>query len=130
MRTLHDDGFYAALLHDDGVVELRRSAEPWRDLEDAHARTEAVVRAIRGALPSGRGEAMVMDFREARSRNDEGFENMMAEYRDAMRESFDRVAVLARTAIGRMQIDRLNRGHDKAPAIFDERDEALRWLRS
>ena len=129
MRSLHEDPFYSAALDDAGIFHVRRSETTWDDLEQARVSTEAMVAAIRGVLgDEAKGAAILMDFRDARARNDEAFENTMERFRDEVRARFRRVAVLVRTQVGRMQIERLNEGRSDAPTVFEDREAALAWL--
>lgn len=128
MRVLHQDEYYRAAIDDAGVVFLTRSDAPWPDLDTAKARTDAAVSVVRAQLGERRGPGMVMDFRLARSRNDESFESTMAEYRDAVSESFERVAVVVRTTVGRLQINRLNQDRANAPQVFDDLGAARAWV--
>ena len=72
--------------------------------------------------------ALIQDMRAARGRNDPAFEAVMSQERPRMSQGFRRVAVLASTHIGRLQIQRyLDQDGAGGRAFLDE-DEALRWL--
>lgn len=129
MQSVFTSDYYLVHLDEDRVVHFKRTATAWPSLDTAKRETDACVTAIRAALgPDARGPGLLMDFRDARSRNDEAFEDTMSNYRDAMRENFDRVAVVVKSAVGRLQIDRLNQGLSNAPHVFDDPERAKAWL--
>ena len=71
---------------------------------------------------------LIQDMRAARGRNDPAFEAVMSQERPRMSQGFRRVAVLASTHIGRLQIQRyLDQDSVVGRAFLDEA-EALRWL--
>ena len=72
---------------------------------------------------------LIQDMRAARGRNDPEFETVMKKERPRMSQGFRRVAVIASTHVGRLQIQRyLDQDGVVGRAFLDE-DEALRWLK-
>ena len=131
MQLVHTDEYYEVHMDGRGIIHLRRSDAPWASLEIAKERNDLMVSKIREAMaPAERGVGLLMDFRNARARNDDAFESLTEQYRHEMRDSFDRVAVVVRTSVGRLQLERLNRGQTNAPALFDDPEAALRWLQA
>lgn len=130
MRTLYEDRYYRLDVDDHGVMKLIRSAEPITDMEDFVA-TMALIKGTvdRELAPSGRGSGLLIDTRKARARNDPDFELRTAEYRQTIRDAFDRSAVLVASAVGALQISRLARESGVQTATFTDEAEALAWLR-
>ena len=93
VRTLFEDRYYRLDVDDHGVMVLVRSAEPITDMEDFVA-TMAMVKGTidRELAPTGRGPGLLIDTRQARARNDPDFESRTAEYRQAIRDAFERSA--------------------------------------
>jgi hypothetical protein len=63
-------------------------------------------------------------------RNDPEFERASEDWRKSLAGNLDRVAILVRTAVGKLHIQRLGREVGRAPAIFMDEAEALAFLRA
>ena len=71
-----------------------------------------------------------MDTGQARARNDDDFEERTRQYRQLLRGSFDRVAVLLGSEMGKLHMARLDRMDGLDTAKFTDRERALAWLRA
>ena len=60
--------------------------------------------------------------------NDPEFERAGADWRRELASGFERVAILVRTAVGKLHIQRLGREAGRMPAIFMSEAEALAYL--
>ncbi len=120
-------------LHDDGIVELTRSSAHIEGLDDFLASLRAIEIAVEAELARGsNARAALVDSRAAPSRNDEAFESKTAPYRNKIRTMLPRSAVLVRTEVGKLQIQRLEReaGRLGETSVFTDREEALAYLRT
>jgi hypothetical protein len=61
-------------------------------------------------------------------RNDPEFERASEQWRRSLSEDFERVAILVRTAVGKLHIQRLGREIGREPSIFMDEAEALKFL--
>jgi len=78
---------------------------------------------IMDTLP--RGElGLIVDTRLAIGRSDDEFEGLMNELRPRMVGGFRRVAVLVRSAVGRLQVQRLGRADGISDRLLVTSDEA------
>lgn len=72
--------------------------------------------------------ALLVDLREAPPRNDPAFEGAIARYRGPMMQGFARVAVLVKSAVGRLQVRRHAADDGVTNLVTQDEDEALRYL--
>jgi hypothetical protein len=123
---LYSDRF-AVLTLDDGVVVYRRTAVPYRTIDEARGALEA----LRAALPAAaQGLVLLLDARDAVGRNDPEFEGLLLEYRKILFTPFRKTAVLVRTAAGALQTARLEKTERLgAVEVFLDEAEALGFLR-
>lgn len=119
-------------MHDDGIVEVVRSGAVIDELDEFVEAMRQIQLRIQAEVDRGtNARAILIDSRAAPSRNDEAFESSTAPYRNAIRTVFPHSAVLVRSEVGRLQINRLERestGRAQAD-VFTDRDEALAYLR-
>lgn len=108
------------------VVRQIRSSVEFPSIASLQASIAALVVEMRGVRRSDYG--LIQDMRAARGRNDPAFEAVMSKERPRMSQGFRRVAVLASTAIGRLQIQRYLDQDGVAGRAFLDEEEALRWL--
>ena len=111
------------------IVRLCRTPLRIDTLEEATQVWSGVVRALLGLDRKTLG--LVIDFREARGRNDVEFERTVAPYRAEITKGFRRVAVLTKSLTGQMQVQRLAR-EDRVESLrcFDSEASAIDWLES
>jgi hypothetical protein len=124
-RALYSDAFVTITLDEpSGLIRYVRSGTGYPSVEDArliHAR-------ILGALPVGAPSTrkLLVDLRQASSRNDDAFETVMMEIMSTFLPQFGTIAYLVKTAAGRLQMRRLSGA--RASMVFDDEREALRHL--
>ena len=127
MRTLHADPFVTATLDEHaGIVRYTRSHESYPSI-DALRDCNQKLRSAFAALPSGT-LSLLLDVRNAPPRNDTAFE---AEVLDALRtlaEQFPKRATLVRTAVGKLQTQRLARERQDGVHVFSDEAQALAYL--
>jgi hypothetical protein len=125
-RTLFEDEYITLTLDEArSLVRYIRSDVPFTSMtvmRALHARIAALI-------PEDAGLKLLLDVRQAPSRNDPEFETEIMRAFGTFLPKFDAHAVVARTAAGRLQAQRLERQHNtKEPGVFDNEAEALRFL--
>jgi cytochrome b involved in lipid metabolism/ferredoxin-NADP reductase len=88
------------------LVVLRRTPIAATSLAALSEENEHVLRRL---LPQHRSFGLVVDMRQARLRNDRGFEDAMAKLRREVTSHFQRTAVLLESSIGELQVTRIER---------------------
>jgi hypothetical protein len=104
---------------------LLRTPAPWACLGELAAENAALL----GLLgDEQRQQGVLVDMRQAPTRNDPDFEAAMAALRAGLRRHFKRVAVLLESSLGELQVARL--GRDERHGTFATRCEstALKYL--
>jgi cytochrome b involved in lipid metabolism len=104
------------IFEEDGAQKLavlRRTPVAAGSLLALSDENENVLRCL---LPRHREFGLVVDMRQARMRNDSGFEDAMARLRRELTTHFQRAAVLLESTIGELQVSRIER---------DERRDAI-----
>ena len=111
------------------VLWLHRSSAPIERLGEVHAAQSAVLDRLEQI--ACRSFGLLVDLREAPSRNDPEFEEAVKEFRRQLFSSFPRNALLVRTAAGKMQLTRHVRsdGSVSLVKIFNDEAEAMEFLR-
>jgi hypothetical protein len=71
---------------------------------------------------------LLIDSREGPLRNDPAFEQILARARGQIVDRFARVAVLVKSAIGKLQVARYAREDHTSPRVFDDEEQALAYL--
>src|SRR5262245_50720061 len=126
MKTWQDA--YVKLEIDDKrrLVRQIRTGTPYPDFETLKQSLAALVAQMEH-LP--RADYVVLqDMRAARGRNDEKFEAVMRDQRQLLSGGFRKVAVLVKSQVGKLQIQRYF-DQDELPArAFLDEMEALKWL--
>lgn len=125
-RVLVDNGYFRLSVDDaPGVLRLVRSSKPFPTLEALHA----AAREVEAATTRRKGAALLIDAREAPARNDVAFEQEFALARRRMLAPCARIAVLVRSAAGKLQVGRYAREDGATgPIVFFEEAEALSFL--
>jgi hypothetical protein len=125
-RQLHEHDYFRVLADDTArVVRLVRSVTPFSSIDAIEQTFDAVDRAITSIPPDW---ALLIDSRDGPLRNDPVFEDILARARGRIIGRFTRVAVLVRSAIGKLQVGRYSREDRKPPTVFDDEAEALAFL--
>lgn len=125
-RHLHENDYFCVLAEDDArLVRLVRSVTPFPSIDAIEQTFAAVDRAIASIPPDW---ALLIDSRDGPMRNDPVFEDILARARGGIIGRFARVAVLVRSAIGKLQVVRYAREDRKPPGVFDDEAGALAFL--
>jgi hypothetical protein len=133
--SAHHDGMavlyeskYARLEVDEArrIVRYVRSAEPFESIDDATRMFDDLVLA--NDRVARRDLGLLSDVRLAPGRNDEAFEGVVAARRNELFGGFRKRAVLVRTMVGKLQVQRLNRASVTAADVFDDEAAAIAYL--
>jgi hypothetical protein len=126
-RTLHADAHVTITLDDETrVVRYTRSSQPYASVDVLRALNKKL-REVFDALPPGR-LALLLDVRDAPPRNDDAFEGELVGALDAIANRFVARATLVKTAVGRLQAQRIARTRDKTVDVFTDEAAALGHL--
>ena len=113
----------------EGVVRFVRTTQSLPELPVLRARMLEMLEIL-DRLPRAR-LGLLVDARQAIGRSDDDFEAAMSELRPRLFAEFRRIGVLVRSAVGRLQVQRLARTDgivDRLLVTSDEA-EALTWVR-
>jgi hypothetical protein len=129
MRVLFDNEYMDVVLDEiRAIARVRRKPHPYPDLDVAKVTLEGVREKL--ALLDAKRFALLIDLRDAPSRNDPEFEQAVANITRQV-ATFPRRATLVRTMAGKLQIQRLDRENRRAiSGVFTDDDEAINYLRS
>jgi sulfite reductase (NADPH) flavoprotein alpha-component len=125
IRRLHDSEFW--LLEEfpeQRIAVLHRTPLPAASLPALAADNDALLAALR---EEHRGFGLVVDTREAPLRNDKAFEETMAKLRVELTSRFQRAAVLLDSALGELQVSRLERDEGRSTFITRSVTAAFRF---
>lgn len=112
------------------ILRLKRTSEPFVSAEDVNHACEPVQQAL-DAVGRAR-HSLLIDSRDAPFRNDPVYEAWFQPHRKRMTLGLRRVAVLLRTAAGKLHSERLVKTVDRSPAnlaMFVDEEAALEFLR-
>jgi hypothetical protein len=108
------------------LVRRARTAAPFESVEQIESAYEALLRALE-AIDRPR-YAQLIDARMAPPRNDPAFEAAVTRYHDALYSGFRAVAVLVRSAAGRLQVRRMLDASGVGAPVFSDEAAALAFL--
>lgn len=121
-----DEGpFYEVDLRPEGAI-VRRTRRRYTDLSEI-APSFAALDARFEALPFG-ATSLLVDLRPVVGRNDEAFEAALAPLRRDLLRKFERSALLVRTTIGRLQLERYLAADGIEARVFSDEAEAMAWF--
>ncbi len=124
-RTLYGDPHVTITLDDDArLVRYTRTAQPYASLDELR-NVNANLREVLATLPRAK-LALLIDVRDAPPRNDPAFEREIIDALTTLAERFRARATLVKSAVGRLQAQRI--GRDGSSVFFDEA-EALAHLK-
>jgi hypothetical protein len=129
MRTLLADPLLTVSVEEArGLVRYQRTRLPLPSLEEMRALHERMAEALRG-LPLKELKLLV-DVRDAPPRNDPAFESEVTRILNSIISKFAAHAVLVRSAVGLLQVQRLERERNASgAAVFANEEAALRHLK-
>jgi hypothetical protein len=130
MREIFSNPYLVVLIDDvRGVLIVRRTKERFSTTEIIR---ETFSTALDKSLEFSTPRALLMDFRDSPLRNDAAFDAAMMSLREKMiafRARFERHAVLIKTAVGRLQLERIRRERSQDMGeIFHNEAEAFTYL--
>ena len=128
MAEAHANLYWSTIVETDGLVRLIRSGAAIEDLDDYRSSMDTLVAWLEERITPGM--VCLIDSRDSIPRNDERFEAITREYRKQVRERFAKTAVLLRTQIGVLQMQRFDREEQTHTAVFHDEHDALAWLRA
>jgi hypothetical protein len=110
------------------LVRVTRLSAPYDGIEQAESDMRAMIDV--GNARSLGTRKLLLDLREGPMRNDEGFEEMLGRYRVHFFTRFAAVAILVKTAVGKLQVSRLAKNEHTRTHIFTDEKAALAHLAS
>ena len=125
---LYSDRFWNAELDDSKIIRLTRSGERIDDIAAMRTSLEALSAALRQARQEHEPRGLLLDTRSAPPRNDDDFETLTTSYRVELQQAFGRVVTLVGTAVGKLQMARLDQRDGTHTVVFDDEAEALAFL--
>ena len=115
------------LVADDGFVRVTRLHSP----PPSPAQMAALYAELTLAMRRAGARRLLLDLRAGPpGRNDAEFERASEKWRESLAHDLERVAILVRTAVGKLHVQRLGREVGSAPAIFMDEAEAVAHLRT
>lgn len=120
-----DPPFYEVELRAQGAI-VRRTTRRYQDLSELAPSFQAIYDRVAVRRPSA--SALLVDLRAIVGRNDAQFESALAPLRRELLGKFARAALLVRTSIGRMQLQRYLADDGIAAEVFSEEAEAMAWF--
>lgn len=112
---------------DDGIARVTRTPSPPPPASQMAGFYELLITTLRRSA----ARRVLVDLRGGPAgNNDPEFERASEGWRRALATDFDRAAILVRTAVGKLHIQRLAREIGRAPSIFMDEAEALAFLRA
>ena len=120
-----DQPFYEVELRTHGAI-VRRTVRRYSDTSEIGPSFAAIDEHLR-ALPPG-ASSLLVDLRAIVGRNDAAFETALAPLRRELLRKFERTAVLVRTTIGRLQLQRYLASDGIVAEVFSDEAEALAWF--
>jgi hypothetical protein len=125
-REILADEYFRVVADDRArVVWLIRSTTAFPSLESIEQSFARVSHAVSTTAPEW---SLLIDSREGPLRNDPAFEEILARARGRIVDRYARVAVLVKSAVGKLQVARYAREDHKSPRVFDDEDAALTYL--
>lgn len=110
------------------ILIVRRTGEPYESVEEVHDSFAELEAAL--AEYNRKHFSLLVDLRSAPQRNDPEYEKAASGEPAALARDFLRVAVLVRTAAGKLQVGRHIRNSGAKMMPFNDETEALDYLQS
>lgn len=124
MRELLKNDWFR-LVAEDGFVRLTRS----NVTPPTSAAMAALYAELTVALRAAGARRLLLDLRAGPpGRNDPEWEHASEKWRTVLATDFERVAILVRTAVGKLHVQRLGREVGSLPAVFLNEAEALAFV--
>lgn len=127
VREIHNSPFFLVSVEDERrILRRARTARGFETLVEAQEAYESMLRALDQIDPST--YALLVDMRLAPPRNDPGFEQLVGRYYPRLYGGYPRIAVLAKTQAGKLQITRVAQVFGYDIRTFMMEAEALAYL--
>jgi hypothetical protein len=125
MGELYRNDYYVVVWRQgEPFLRVNRTNKAYAEVAEAARANDEVARAMRNRGP----RRLLLDLREGPpGRNDQAFEDTTRRWRAELGRLFDRRAVLVKSAVGKLQVRRINAGVDNLLVTQDEA-EAIRYL--
>lgn len=120
-----EPAFYEVELRQQGAI-VRRTTRRYATLDEIAPSFTAINRRL-AELPRA-ADTILVDLRAAVGRNDPAFEQAIAPLRRTLLRKFERVGVLVRSGIGRLQLQRYLAEDGIAAVVFANEAEAMKWF--
>lgn len=117
--------FYDVELHPQGAI-VRRTTRRYLEMSELAESFHALDKAFL-TIPTHQS-ALLVDLRAIVGRNDAEFEGALAPLRRKLLTSFGRAALLVRTGIGRMQLERYLAADGIRARVFADEAKAMAWF--
>jgi hypothetical protein len=117
--------FYVVELREHGAI-VRRTTRRYADISQIGPSFAAVEVQLRALTPAT--SSLLVDLRAIVGRNDSPFETALAPLRRELLRKFDRTALLVRTSIGRLQLQRYLASDGIEAEVFSDEADALAWF--
>lgn len=117
--------FYEVELRAQGAI-VRRTTRRYLDLDELAPSFQEVYDKLAVRRPSA--SSLLVDLRAIVGRNDVSFESALAPLRRELLGKFARSALLVRTSIGRMQLQRYLADDGIDAHVFSDEAEAMQWF--
>ncbi len=124
-KRVHDTPYHRVERHD-GFLKMIRSAEPYPDLATIEAEYDALVSAL--GLYKNRKLGLLVDLREAKGRNDPGFEQALLRWRRKSLEGHEPLVLLVKSALGQMHVERHMKDDGLEALVTTDATEALQTV--
>ncbi len=108
------------------ILVVRRTAVPFESAEEVHASFAELEAAL--AEYNRKRFSLLVDLRSAPQRNDPEYEKAASHEPASLSKDFVRVAVVVRTAAGKLQVGRHVRTSGAKMQLFNDEAEALEYL--
>lgn len=127
--VLENEYFRLTIDDPEGIVRYTRSPLAFPTAAAATDDLRQIVAATRGI--SRQQYSLLTDVRDAPGRNDEAFESALAGMQHDLFDGFKKRAILVKSAVGRLQVERLARER-RTPAggVFELEEDAIAYLQA
>jgi hypothetical protein len=120
-----ETAFYEVELRPQGAI-VRRTTRRYVELAEIAPSFAAINKQI--AALTRAADTVLVDLRAAVGRNDPAFEATIAPLRRTLLRKFERVGVLVRSGIGRLQLQRYLAEDGITATVFADEAAAMRWF--
>lgn len=128
VEVLHSQYFVVSISREERLVRVVRSSQPFATIQTVTAAWLEVDAAV--ARLERKGFSLLVDMRSGPARNDPEFERAIQAIVPQVRLGYQRIGVLVRSAVGRMQVSRVARTYGAVEMVSTNEAEVLEFLRA